>query len=181
MVINPEKIIAIYWYVAIIGTVIFILKTALPMDTGAEIDSDFTSITDTDASFHLLTIEGISAFFMCSGWTGWVSFSILHYELKVAIIASIISGICGMLLFAWLLSLTKKMEQINVYDLNSLVDKTGKAYVHFEPKGNGKIQIEFNSRLDIIDAISLSDDRIEAFSQIKVVKVENDVVYIDKV
>lgn len=181
MAINSEAIITTYWYVAIISTIVFILKTALPMDSGTEIDTDFTSITDTDASFHLMTIESISAFFMCTGWTGWVSFSILHYELKVAVIISIITGICGMVLFAWLLSLTKKMEQINTYDLNSLVDKTGKAYMHFEPKGNGKIQIEFNSKLDIIDAVSLSDDRIEAFSQIKVIKVENDVVYINKI
>ena len=46
--------------------------------------------------------------------------------------------------------------------------------------GNGKIQIEFNSKLDTIDAVNESDEYIEAFNQIKVTKIENSVVYIVK-
>lgn len=181
MIIDPEKIIAFYWYTAIFGTIVFVLKIALPMDTGAEVSTDFTSMTDTDSSFNLLTLEGISAFFMCLGWTGWTAFSILHYELKTALIVSIVSGLAGMILFAWLISLAKKLEQINKYDLTTLVDKTGKAYVRFQPKGSGKIQVEFNSKLDIVDAKSLSDEVIESFSSVKVVKVEDNTVYIDKI
>lgn len=180
MILNPEKIVTLYWYAALIGTIVFILKTALPADTGAEVNTDFTSMSDSDASFSLFTIESVSAFFMCAGWTGWVAFSQLHYELKVAIVASVIAGVLGMLLFVWLISMAKKLEHIPAYNLTTLNGKSGKAYLHFEPKGSGKIQIEFNSKLDTIDAVSVSDEVIDAFAPIKVVKVENDTVYIDK-
>ena len=180
MILDPQKIINIYWYAALIGTIVFILKTALPTDTGTEVNTDFTSMSDSDASFSLFTVESISAFFMCGGWTGWVAFSQLHYELKVAIIASIIVGFLGMFIFVWLISMAKKLEHIPTYDLTTLNGKSGKAYVHFEPQGTGKIQIEFNSKLDTLDAVSVSNEVIDAFTPIKVVKVENDKVYIDK-
>ena len=64
MLFDPEKIITLYWYLALIGTIIFILKVSLPLDAGGEVSGDFTSITDTDASFQFFTIESISAFFM---------------------------------------------------------------------------------------------------------------------
>ena len=180
MVLDPSVIETVYWYCGIVGTLIFLLKVALPVDTGSEIVSDFTSITDTDASFHLLTIEGISAFFMTSGWMGWISFTQMHFELKISMVIALFSGILGFLLFAWLLSLTKKMEQTVPYDYATLVDKEGKAYLRFEPKGRGKIQIEFNGKLETLDALNNSEELIDSFAQIKVVKVENNVIYIEK-
>ena len=180
MVMDPSVVETVYWYCGIIGTLIFLLKVALPVDTGSEITSDFTSIADTDASFHLLTIEGISAFFMTFGWMGWIAFTQMHFELKISMIIALFSGILAFLLFAWLLSLAKKMEHSPSYDLTTLKDKIGKTYVHFEPKGQGKIQIEFNEKLSILDAVNNSEEVLEAFSQIKVVKVENNVIYIEK-
>lgn len=180
MLFDPEKIITLYWYLALIGTIIFILKVSLPFDTGSEVSGDFTSITDTDASFQFFTIESISAFFMSGGWMGWASLEHLHYDVKAAVLISVISGILGMLLFTWLVTLLKKLEHTPKASLDELKDRIGKAYTHFDPKGNGKIQIEFNSRLDTIDAVNESEEYIEAFKQIKVTKIENGVVYIVK-
>lgn len=181
MVLDSSVMQSVYWYSAIIGTVVFLLKVAIPTDAGTEISGDFISIADTDASFHLLTIEGISAFFMTFGWIGLVAFSHMHLELKISMIIALAAGVLGLLFFAWLLSLTKKLEHKVPYDLTTLVDKQGKAYVHFEPKGQGKIQIEFNEKLATLDAVNNSDETIDTFNQIKVVKVENNVIYIEKV
>lgn len=180
MLINPEKLTAIYWYAAIIGTIVFILKTSLPLETGTEVDTDFTSVTDTDASFNLFTIESIAAFFMCGGWMGWVAFAQLHYELKISISFAIAAGIFGMYLFTWLITQFKKLEHNPKADIKELVGKQGKAYMQFAPNGQGKIQIEFNSALQTLDAVNNTDIQINAFDQIKVVKVENEIIYIEK-
>lgn len=181
MFLDPVTMQSVFWYSAIIGTIVFLLKIVLPTVGGTEITGDFTSIADTDASFHLLTIESIAAFFMSFGWIGWVGFTQMHIELKVAMLIAVIFGLLGFFLFAWLLSLVKKMEQTVEYDLTTLVDKVGKAYLHFEPKGSGKIQIEFNDKLETMSAMNNSDIEIEAFSQVKVVKVENNVIYVEKI
>ncbi len=180
MLLNPEKIITLYWYLALIGTIVFILKVSLPLDTGTEVGGDFNSITDTDGSFQIFTIESISAFFMSFGWMGWCAIEHLHYEIKIAVLISVISGVLGMALFSFLVSLLKKLEHAPKVSLEELKDRVGKAYTHFDPKGSGKIQIEFNSRLDTIDAVNESEEYIEAFKPIKVTKVENSVVYIVK-
>ena len=62
----------------IFGTIVFLVKTFLPIDFGAEVTSDFNIMTETDASFTLFSIESIAAFFMCSGWIGWLCLNHLH-------------------------------------------------------------------------------------------------------
>lgn len=180
MAIDSEILAGFYWYCAIIGTIIFVIKTALPINSGTEISADFTSITDTDSSFGLFTIEGISAFFMCSGWMGWLSYDHLKYGLELSAAIAVISGILGMVFFTWLISIFKKLEHNPKPNLAELVGKTGKAYLKFKPFSSGKIEIELNSKLSVIDAYNNSDEEIEVFDLIKVVKVENDNVYIVK-
>ncbi len=178
--LNSVNLTTVYWYMAVIGTIVFILKTAFPIDSGTEVDTNFTSVSDTDSSFNLFTIEGISAFFMSGGWMGWFSFSKLHYEMKLSLSLSVISGILGMALFSFLISRFKKLEHIPEASLNELVNKCGRAYMKFAPKSSSKIEIEYNSKLSILDAINLEDEVINAFEPIKVIKVENGCVYIKK-
>ena len=85
-----------------------------------------------------------------------------------------------MVFFTWLISVFKKLEHTPKVDLNELVDKTGKAYLKFAPRGAGKIEIELNSKLSVIDAYNDSDVEINVFDLIKVTRVENDNVYIVK-
>ena len=86
-----------------------------------------------------------------------------------------------MFVFAFLFAQIRKLEFVPKNDLNELANKTGKAYTRFNPKGNGQIQIEFNSKLATLDAINNSEAEINSFEQIKVVKVENSIIYIEKI
>lgn len=165
---------------AFLGTGIFVLKTFLPIDSGSEIGGDFTNLTDTDSSFSLFTIEGISAFIMCFGWMGWASKHFLNYGMKISLIIAIISGIVGMLFFSFLITRIKRLEYVPKGDINDLIDKTGKAYMNFAPKGTGKIQIEFNGRIEELDARNYTDSEIKSFEPIKVVKIENNEIFIEK-
>lgn len=177
---DSEKLINIYFYSGLIGTIIFILKTALPIDTGSEVSTDFTSSIDSDASFHLFTIEGIAAFFMCSGWMGWLAFKQLNYELQMSLIISVGSGVLGMAFFSWLIQTFKKFEHVPKPDYKELLNKKGKAYIRFKSKGTGEIMIEFNSKLQTLDAINEMEEEIAPFSPIVVTKVEGDTIYVKK-
>ena len=165
---------------AIFGTVVFLIKTFLPIDFGSEVSGDFNGLTETDASFNFLTIEGMAAFFMCSGWMSWYSLNFMHLSTKKSALIGVTCGVLGMLFFAWLICQFKKLEHIPTADPQELVNKIGKAYMHFAPKGNAKIQIEYHSELATLDAINDSDEEINAFENIKVVRVENDQIYIVK-
>ena len=165
---------------AVVATVAFVLKVSIPIDSGAEISGDFTNISDTDTSFSLFTIEGILAFFMCFGWVGWIAKQFLNYPTRKVLILAVILGAAAMLFYGWMISKIKKLEHVPNATKEELINKAGKAYMHFPPKGQAKIEIEYNSKLEILDAINNSDIEIQSFEAIKVVKVENDNIYIEK-
>ena len=85
-----------------------------------------------------------------------------------------------MALFTFLISKFKKLEHAPKPLYKELEGKKGRAYMNFAPKGAGKIQIEFNSKLDILDAKNNSDEFIKAFDPIKTIKVEGEEIYIEK-
>lgn len=171
-----------FLYLGIAATFFYVLKTAMFMFGGGdvEVDADFNSLTDTDASFHFISLQSILAFLMGFGWGGLLA----HVQLKLNAIASLFvavaSGIVLMSLCAYLFYLVNKLNHSVRVDLNDLCGKTGKAYVSFEPGSNGQIEIEINNKLSIYDAINSSDIKINSFEIIKVVKVENNKIYIEK-
>ena len=165
---------------AILGTFVFLVKTFLPIDFGSEVTADFNIMTETDASFNFLTIESVAAFFMCSGWVGWYALNFMHLSIKLSALLAVVSGAIGMLFFVWLIAQSKKLEHIPTANPQELVDRIGKAYMNFAPKGSAKIQIEYHGELATLDAINESEEEIKAFENIKVVKVENNQIYIVK-
>lgn len=181
MIIDLEIIIKIYFYTAIIGTFIFILKSFIPIELGGEVDTSFNSLIDCDSSFNLFTLESISAFFMTSGWLGWVALKYLNYSLLITLSISLISGFIAMFLYSFLILQIKKLEHVPQENIEELLNKTGKTYLHFAPNGNSKIEIEFNSKLTILDATNNTNEEIPSFTQIKVVKIENNQIFIEKV
>ncbi|GHU15727.1 hypothetical protein FACS189449_13510 [Alphaproteobacteria bacterium] len=60
------------------------------------------------------------------------------------------------------------------------VNRVGKAYTRFSPHGVGQIQIELDGKLSVVDAVSRFPEEIKAFEQIRVVAVESNVIYIEK-
>ena len=180
VILGGETFNNLFLICAIIGTGVFVLKTFLPIDSGTEIGSDFTGITDTDASFSLFTIESISAFFMCFGWMGWAAKDYLHYDMKITLVIAVVSGVVGMLFFSWLITQIKKLEHTPKKDINELVGKSGKAYLTMPPKGTGKISIEFGGALEELNARNNTDEEIKSFEPIKVVKIENGEIFVEK-
>ena len=117
---------------------------------------------------------------MCSGWVGWYALNFMHLSIKLSALFAVVSGAIGMLFFVWLIAQFKKLEHIPTADPQELVGRIGKAYMNFAPKGNAKIQIEYHGELATLDAINESEEEIKAFENIKVVKVENNQIYIVK-
>ena len=64
--------------------------------------------------------------------------------------------------------------------LEECVGQQGKAYTDIQPNSEGKIEIVINKKLVVVEAISLCEEKIDAFSQIKVEKVENNKLYVNK-
>ena len=68
----------------------------------------------------------------------------------------------------------------NKKDFSKSVGLSGRAYTSFAPHAKGQIEITFNNQLSIEEAINDTDNEIKSFSNIKVVKYENGILYIEQ-
>lgn len=173
----------IYYYIAIFATVLFVIKMAIFAIVGhdSEVVSDFNTEIDMDTSFNFFSTQSIIAFFMGFGWMGYGGLQQLGFTHYKTLLFAIGVGLVFMFVSALLMYWAKRLEQIITKDKTTAVQKVGKAYTNFEPKGMGQIEIEISGQLSVVEASNLSDVSINAFEQIRVVKVENDLLYIEKV
>lgn len=177
--LSVENIKDLSFYFGIFFTLAFVIRTFIPVDFSPEVNSDIGNF-DTDASFNLFSLESIIAFLMSFCWICFLSLK-LDYSLKMSFLISLLVGVFAMALFAFLITQFKKLETRVEPDLKDLVGTRGRAYLNFAPNGLSKIEIEFNSKLQILDAKNLKDEEIKAFEEIKVVKVENEIIYVEKI
>ena len=81
---------------------------------------------------------------------------------------------------AFLMFSVRKLEKNIKKDYTTALNKIGKAYTHFAPNAEGQIEIDINEQLSVVNAINTTNEEIKAFTPIKVVKVENDTLFIEK-
>lgn len=181
--ITVENLWKIYYYVAIFATILFVLKLILFTIVGgdSEVFADFNTETDTDCSFNFLSSQAIIAFFMGFGWMGYAGLHEFAFgQLRNFLIAFAV-GLVFMFVTAFLMFAVKKLEKNVKKDKAATIEKVGKAYTNFEPRANGQIEIEINGQLSVVNANNNTDESINSFDMVRVVKVVDDVLYIEKV
>lgn len=178
-ILNLENIL---WTIGLFSTVLFILKLSIFMIVGGdmEVNADFDTITETETSFEFLSLQSILAFLMAFGWCGYFALKNFNLGTSGIIMIALTTGLICMWFSGYLMFNIKKLNKKIVIDINELVGKEGKAYTSFEPNSSGKIEISLNNKLTILDAINLSEEKINSFSEIKVEKVEEKKIYIVK-
>ena len=183
MTIDTQQICQYYYYIAVFSTIIFAIKLAIFAFAGAdtEVVTDFNTEIDTDISFNFFSIQSILAFFMGFGWMGYAGAKQFGMSMAQHLTIAILVGIVFMLITSSLFFLVKKLEKNVKKDKATALNRTGKSYTTFAPKGNGQIEIEINGQLTVCDAINESDEEIKAFENIKVKKLEDDKLYIEKI
>ncbi len=172
----------IFLYTAIFSTVLYVIKMAVFMIAGGdtEVSSDFDTMTEADVSFNFVSLQSILAFFMGFGWSGLACVIQFQTTYKSAFVTGFIVGFVFMYLSAYLMFSIKKLNKKVIYDYKTLIGKEGKAYINIPPKKEGQIEIDFNNKLSILEAVNNDDETIEAFAAIKVIKAENNKIYITK-
>lgn len=179
-----ENVLRIYFYIAVFATVLFALKLAIFTIFGgdSEVHSDFTSETDADISFHFLSIQSILAFLMGFGWMGYTCIHQLGFETQLKpFLISFCVGVIFMFLNAFLMFMVRKLEKNVKADKNTSLNRMGKAYTSFAPNAMGQVEIEISGKLTVENAMNATDETINSFDPVKVVKVIDGLLYIEKV
>lgn len=172
----------VYYYIALFATILFVIKLAMFTIFGgdSEVAADFNSEIDTDMSFNFISIQSVIAFFMGFGWMGYAALKQFELTQLIAVCSAFVVGFIFMFITAYLMFMVKKLEKTVKKDKTTAVGKVGKAYTSFEAKTQGQIEIDINGQLTIAEAINATEEHINSFEVIKVVKVLDDILYIEK-
>ena len=179
-IFSVANLTPIYFWIGVLMTVFFVIKLFIFSMFGMDDGGGDLIGTDVDTDFNFISLQTLIAFMMGFGWSGYAALE-WHFSGTISVICAIVGGLIFMALSAYLVFVMKKLNSTPKYDLNSLVDKNGTSYVRFPAKGLGKIQIEFNGRLDTLEAWNDSDKEIESFKKIKVTKVDGDKIFITEI
>lgn len=170
-----------YFYIACFATILFIIKLALYSITGgdAEVHTDIDGSVETDVAFNFFSIQSVLAFLMGFGWIGLAGVKQWNMSTLHSALIATAFGLLMMTLSAYLMFCLKKLGKTVKKDYSTCIGKTAKAYTSFTPNGSGQIEIDFNGQLSIENAINTTDKEIKSFSEVKVIKFEDNKLYIE--
>lgn len=192
----------IYWGSTIIGGTLFILRTIMllvggglghddfdthidgdiPMDQDIPFDSDHTDTSaDSDFSFRLLSMQGLTAFFMMFGLVG---LALTKADLAIGI--TILGGGSAGLFAVWVISLLfaqmKHLRSDGTLNIHNAIGQSGSVYLIIPAKGTGQVQVSVQGALKILDAISTNGRRIETGEKIRVTgTIDNNTLVVEKI
>jgi membrane protein implicated in regulation of membrane protease activity len=158
---------------ALFGGAMFLLRTALTLiGINADDDPD-ASLGDPDAAFKLLSIHGLTAFFMMFGLVG-LALSRDNHASNALVIGG---GLAAGLFTSWLIGKVfvgmKKLQSDGTLRIENAVGCEGSVYLTIRAGHSGQVRISIQDRLRHVDAISEDGAEIPTGERVAVVSVRN--------
>lgn len=178
----------IYFVMAGVGTLLFLLRLGFAMFGGADggdFDAGDMGHGDlgghdadgdaSDASFRLLSVLSILAFFMGAGWMGLACRLDWGLSRFTSSVSSAGFGFAMMAAASGLAALTRKLNQEVEYDPKTAIGRTGRAYLTIPARGQGlgQVEVSVSGRRKILSAAS-TGGRIKAFTDVRVTGARDD-------
>lgn len=160
-----------FWFFAIAGTLLFLLRFLL-MFVGFGETEGFGHDHHADADFKMLSIHSMTGFFMIFGWTGLAALHQFHLPVEWA---SLVAFGCGLFCLFVLRQLFRGAHKLvsrgRCLNFDDAVGKCGHVYQRIPAKGTGKIIVTYGGFQHEMEAISANAQEIPSFTQIEVVRI----------
>lgn len=172
-----NKLQMIFTVCALIGGTLFLIRLALQLlGFGTETSADHPGeidTSDTDASFKMLSLLGITAFLMMFGLGGRAMMETRPGSPMPALIVALLAGGGSMWLMAWLFKAMKKMQSDGTSKIEKAVGQEGSVYLTIPANDVGKVQIAVNGRLSVMDARAVHGQALPTGSRVRVARIAN--------
>lgn len=178
----------IYWGIAIVATVFFLIQTLLTfigidaMD-GMDMDVDIAEgdTMDTGGALSLFSVRSLINFAVGFGWTGVCLHSSITNPLLLGIVALLV-GIAFGAMYPFFRKKLMRLESNGAYKLTDCIGKEADVYLRI-PKGKsgrGKVQVSLNGSIHEFDAMT-EGDNCATGERVRIVSMEGNVLTVEKV
>ena len=172
----------IYWAATIIGGTLFILRLIL-MFTGGDISDDgidsaldtggFESSgdhADANMSFQLLSVQGLTSFFMMFGLVGLALLK-ANQPVLLTVIGGMLAGFATVAITGVIFTQMKRLQTEGTIKLQNTIGSEGSVYLTIPKNGTGQVQVIAQGSLKIFDAVSNNKTLIATGENIRVIGV----------
>lgn len=153
----------------------FLIRTVLLFvggDTEADVGGDLgAGYDDTDVSFKLLSLQGLTAFFMMFGLVGLAMSRQSGLNEFWSVTGGFVAGTITMAIIGQIFVSMKKLQFDGTLNMANAVGEEGTVYLTIPADGTGKARIAIQEHLKVFDAVPANKEEIKTGEQIKVVKV----------
>lgn len=172
---------------AVIGGFFVVLKLILQFvggDTHSDVSPDGsfhidTDHADSDMGFRLLSLHGLSAFFMMFGLVGLA----LYRQNQAGVIVSMIGAVAAGLVSVWVIGKifqgAARLQSSGNLITADAVGSTGKVYLSIPEGGTGRVSLNFKNRLREFDATEINGAEVPTGTPVRVVKVNANVLVVE--
>ncbi|MDR1517426.1 MAG: serine protease [Dysgonamonadaceae bacterium] len=170
--LSPD--LKIYWAIALIASLIFVIQTVISF-VGGNIfdDADFDTTADGDdvGVSHFFSVRNMVNFLLGAGWGG-VCFSGAIASKGVVVALSVLTGLVFVAIFFGLVKILLKLQKDNTFRIEETLGKIADVYLPIpeNKSGKGKIQISVRGSFHEIDAVT-SGEKLPNGAIVKVEKV----------
>lgn len=174
----------IYWVSTIIGGTLFILRLITMLIGGGLSDGAVDSVdvsggadtelsgdhADADISFKLLSLQGLTSFFMMFGLVG-LALLRANLPILVTVIGGMIAGLITVSITGLIFSQMKRLQTEGTINIQNTIGTEGSVYLTIPRNGTGQVQIIAQGSLKIFDAISDNKNILATGEKVRVTGV----------
>lgn len=161
----------IFAMIAIPSTLVLVVQTVLlffGFDDDLDVDGDI-DIPDGDG-LVLFSLRGIMGMGAVGGWSGLVLYQ-TGLPLALAAVLALIFGFLTLVIIAWLMKISMRLQSSGNLDLGYAIGKVGTVYLPIPAsmKGTGKVNITIQERLVEVTAVTAADRKLATGESVRVV------------
>lgn len=183
------KVETFYLVCAVIGGICFVIRLALQFIGGADtdVDGDIGDVDvdadagDSDMGFHVLSFQGLTAFFMMFGIVGLALLRETGWDELRATVGALAAGVASVWVVKKLFELAGALQSSGNVRWENAVGQKGQVYLHIPAGGSGQVQVPVQNQLLVCDAVAQDEGEIATGEQIEVISVSGNTLTVRKV
>jgi membrane protein implicated in regulation of membrane protease activity len=150
------------------------------LDSDGDFDHGDGGHADSDASFKILTLNGLTSFFIMFGLAGLAFYRQSAAGAFFSLAGAVGVGLATVWILGKLISSAKKLQSSGTVDNVGAIGSEGTVYTTIPAHGTGSVQVVVKNRLREFDAVSHNSEEIRTGERIKVVWVNGNVLVVEK-
>ena len=140
-------------------------------DVDVDVDVDVDAGMDADVSFRLLSLQGLTGFFLMFGLVGLALSKESGAGHLGSLVGAFVAGLLTLVGMAKFMAYLKSFQSSGTVKFANAVGQEGSVYLTIPSDGTGKVQVSVQERLLTCDAVSIESDAVKTGERVRVVRI----------